>query len=235
VPASVFRFDEAEVDEGQYELRRQGRMVKLEKLPMELLLLLLGRRSELVTREEIIARLWGEDVFVDTEQGINTAIRKIRQALRDDPEQPRFLQTVVGKGYRFVAPVTVVESATEAPPGRTVPGERGRRWWIGAVATAALLAVLVAVWPSGWRGRLFGRGERPIRSIAVLPLENLSGNPAEDYFADGMTEALITDLAKVRALRVISRTSVMRYKATRKPPLPGGLGRVATPSSTFGY
>ncbi len=217
MPPSVFQFDDTQVDQGRYELRCQGRVVKLEKIPMELLLLLVGRQGELVTREEIIARLWGKDVFVDTEQGINTAIRKIRQALRDDPEQPRFLQTVVGKGYRFVAPVTVVESATEGPPGRAVPAERGRRWWIGALATTALLAVLVSVRPSGWHWRLVGRGERPIRSVAVLPLENLSGNPAEDYFADGMTEALITDLAKVRALRVISRTSVMRYKATRKP------------------
>ena len=218
MPANVFKFDEAEVDEGRYELRRQGRIVKLEKIPMELLLLLLGRGGELVTREAIIARLWGEDVFMDSEQGINTAIRKIRQALRDDPEQPRFVQTVVGKGYRFVAPVTVAESAAGGPPGRTAAVERGRRWWIWAVvAAAALLAGLVAARPSGWPERLFGRGERPIRSIAVLPLENLSGNPTEDYFADGMTEALITDLAKVRALRVISRTSVMRYKATRKP------------------
>jgi TolB-like protein/DNA-binding winged helix-turn-helix (wHTH) protein/Tfp pilus assembly protein PilF len=217
VPAGVFKFDDTEVDLGRYELRRQGRMVKLEKIPMELLILLVSRRGELVTRDEIIARLWGKDVFVDTEQGINTAIRKIRQALRDDPEQPRFVQTVVGKGYRLLAPVTVVELATEGPPGPAAPAERWRRWWIGAVATAALLAVLVAVGPSSWRGRLFGRGERPIRSVAVLPLENLSGNPAEDYFADGMTDALITDLAKVRALRVISRTSVMPYKTTRKP------------------
>src|SRR5216684_9218929 len=98
-------------------------MVKLEKLPMELLLLLLGRRGELVTREVIIARLWGEDVFVDTEQGINTAIRKIRQALRDDPEQPRFLQTVVGKGYRFIAPVTDVGASdhnAQRKPGAIV-------------------------------------------------------------------------------------------------------------------
>lgn len=217
MPAGVFKFDDTEVDLGRYELRRQGRMVKLEKIPMELLILLVSRRGELVTRDEIIARLWGKDVFVDTEQGINTAIRKIRQALRDDPEQPRFVQTVVGKGYRLLAPVTVVELATEGPPGPAAPAERWRRWWIGAVATAALLAVLVAVGPSSWRGRLFGRGERPIRSVAVLPLENLSGNPAEDYFADGMTDALITDLAKVRALRVISRTSVMPYKTTRKP------------------
>ena len=219
MPGSVFKFDDTDVDPGRYELRRQGRIVKLEHIPMELLLLLVNRRGELVTREEIIARLWGKDVFVDTEQGINTAIRKIRQALRDDPEQPRFVETVVGKGYRFVAPVTIVEPANETPPGRAVPAKRGRRWWIGAVATAALLAVLVAVWPSSWRGRLFGRGERPIRSVAVLPLENLSGNPAEDYFADGMTEALITNLGKIRALRVISRTSVMPYKRTRKPLL----------------
>ncbi len=216
MPPSVFKFDDAELDPGRYELRRQGYIVKLEKIPMELLLLLVSRQGELVTREEIIARLWGNDVFVDTEQSINTAIRKIRQALRDDPERPRFVQTVVGKGYRFVAPITTFEQGTDAAPGQVVLLERGRRWWIGA-AVAALLAVLFGARPSLWHERLFGIGKPPIRSVAVLPLENLSGNPAEDYFADGMTEALITDLAKVRALRVISRTSVMRYKATRKP------------------
>ena len=214
--ASTLKFDDAEVDVGRYELRRQGRIVRLEKIPMELLLLLVNRRGELVTREEIIARLWGSDVFVDTEQGINTAIRKIRQALRDDPEQSRFVQTVVGKGYRFVAPVTVVEQSTEAPPSRPVSAERKHRWWIGALVTVALFAVLVAVRPNGWRGRLFGSGERPIRSVAVLPLENLTGDPAQEYFVDGMTEELITYLGKIRELRVISRTSAMHYKGTHK-------------------
>ena len=109
--ASVFRFDEFELDLGRYELRRSGRAVKLEKIPMELLILLVEREGQLVTREEIIRRLWGDDVFVDTRQGINTAIRKIRLALKDDPDQPRILETVVGKGYRLAAPVTLAEGA----------------------------------------------------------------------------------------------------------------------------
>ncbi len=96
------------LDLRRYELRRGSSVLKLEKIPMELLILLVERRDQLVGREEIIARLWGKDVFLDTEQGINTAIRKIRLTLGDDPNDPRFLQTIVGKGYRFVGPITVI-------------------------------------------------------------------------------------------------------------------------------
>jgi len=107
VPGEVIKFDEFEVDLGRYELRRRGRAIKLEKIPMELLILLAQREGQLVTREEITQKLWGNEVFVDARQGINTAIRKIRLALRDDPDEPRILQTVVGKGYRLAAPASV--------------------------------------------------------------------------------------------------------------------------------
>ena len=115
--------DFLELDLRRYELRRGSSVLKLEKIPMELLILLVERRDQLVGREEIIARLWGKDVFLDTEQGINTAIRKIRLTLGDDPNDPRFLQTIVGKGYRFVGPITVV-NATPAAAGGSCPGSR---------------------------------------------------------------------------------------------------------------
>lgn len=116
----IIKFDQFELDLGRYELRRQGQPLKLEKIPMELLILLAEREGQLVTREEIIERLWGQNVFVDTRQGINTAIRKIRLALKDDPDQPRILQTVVGKGYRLMAP-TAIESGR--PPRTAGPTE----------------------------------------------------------------------------------------------------------------
>ena len=103
MPSDLVRFEDVELDAQRYSLRRSGRNLKLERIPMELLLFLVERRGLLVTREEIIEKLWGKDVFLDTDNSINTAIRKIRQALKDDPEQPRFVQTVAGKGYRFIA------------------------------------------------------------------------------------------------------------------------------------
>jgi DNA-binding winged helix-turn-helix (wHTH) protein len=102
VSACIYKFDEFELDPSRFELRKNGRVLKLERIPMDLLILLAEKEGSLATRREIIERLWGKDVFVDTEHGINTAVRKIRQVLRDDPEQPRFVQTVTGKGYRFV-------------------------------------------------------------------------------------------------------------------------------------
>lgn len=113
--AEVIKFDEFELDLGRYELRRQGQPLKLEKIPMELLILLAESQGQLVTRQEIIKRLWGDNVYVDTRQGVNTAIRKIRLALKDDPDDPRVLLTVVGKGYRLVAPVVVVRAGDETP------------------------------------------------------------------------------------------------------------------------
>lgn len=183
---------------------------------MDLLILLVGRHGELVSRDEIIAKLWGRDVFIETELGINTAVRKIRQTLGDDPERPRFVQTVVGKGYRFIGTLTATGNSTEPVAMATPPVSREERrttgfWILGAVAGIAVLAAVV------WMVRLrTGRVPASFHSIAVLPLANLSGDPSQEYFADGITDALITQLAKIRGLRVISRTSIMQYKNLRK-------------------
>jgi TolB-like protein/DNA-binding winged helix-turn-helix (wHTH) protein/Tfp pilus assembly protein PilF len=217
-----------ELDLHRYELRLNGNSVRLEKIPMELFIFLVENRDKLVSREAIVERLWGKDVFLDTEQGINTAVRKIRQVLHDDPERPRFLQTVVGKGYRFVGPVKVVDkampAATPTPPTAAAVSELGaaenpsRRtpWWkskalLGSFFALALAALVLKVFELGpWFSR------PTVHSIAVLPLKNLSGNAADDYFADGMTDELITNLAKISALRVSSYTSVSKYKSTSK-------------------
>ena len=114
--SNVFTFGEFELDMGRYQLRRGGFPVKLENLPLELLMLLVKRRGELVTRSEIEGQLWGSDVFVDVDGGINTVVRKVRQVLRDRPERPRYLQTVVGKGYRFLAPEVLGGNLLEETP-----------------------------------------------------------------------------------------------------------------------
>jgi TolB-like protein/DNA-binding winged helix-turn-helix (wHTH) protein len=227
VPVSSYKFGDFELDCARFELRRNGRPLKLERIPMELLILLAEKDGVVVTRQEIVERLWGKDVFVDTEHGINTAIRKIRTALREDAEHPRFVQTVLGKGYRFVTetvngnatPVETTSEGKSAEPAGTVPAKRRRRW-PAVVAVAVLLVLgggLLELNVSGVRDRYLVRAHPEIRSIAVLPLANLSGDPAQDYYAEGMTDELITTLAKSTSLHVISRTSAMRYKGTGKP------------------
>src|SRR5436309_2285550 len=175
--------------------------VKLEKVPMELLILLLEKDGHLVTRQQIIERLWGNDVFVDTEHGINTAIRKIRQALKDDPDQPRFVQTVTGKGYRFVAAVANVENG------------RSRQTPSFAILCSGLLSSSSGttdrcVVARGWLHRSVRASTVTIQSVAVLPLDNLSGDQEQDFFADGMTDELITMLAKISSLRVCERENI---------------------------
>ena len=238
--AGPIRFGEFELDCDRYELLRAGRRLKLEKIPMELLILLVAKDGHLVTRQEIVERLWGNEVFLDTEHGINTAIRKIRQALRDDPEQPRFVETVTGKGYRFIAEQkngnsraqdagSIDVAVEEAPPpsgsGEIVSSEarpaKVGHWRLVAIAALVLCllgAALVGFNAGGLRDRIFvHRPAFQIQSIAVLPLVNLSGDAAQDYFADGMTDELITALAKNHSLRVVSRTSAMQYKGVRRP------------------
>lgn len=212
------RFGVFEVDLRAGELRKSGVKVKLQEQPFQILAMLLQRPGAVVTREELRQKLWPEGTFVDFEHGLNAAVNRLREALDDSPDNPRFVETLPRRGYRFIAPVEVAGMphsrlrATLVRP-RVV-------WWIGLVLPSlalAVLALLIGVNVRGLRDRLLGRvapGE--ITAIAVLPLENLSGNPEDDPFVDGMTEELITALSKIGALKVISRTSVMRYKGTDK-------------------
>ena len=255
----VYEFREFRLDCGGFELLRNSRELRVERKPMELLILLASREGQLVTRQEIAERLWSSEVFVDTEHGINTAIRKIRQVLGDDPEKPRFVQTVTGKGYRFIAPIAVGQSRMEdearpsqingtdldnplpvlaapsealaltpAAAGAEPPLDRTTRkparthlavWLAAGVSAAiAILVVAVAFDHRSFAGRILHRTAKPaISSLAVLPIDNLSGDHGQDYFADGMTDELITMLAKNSTLRVVSRTSVMQYKGVRRP------------------
>jgi TolB-like protein/DNA-binding winged helix-turn-helix (wHTH) protein/Flp pilus assembly protein TadD len=257
--AKVFQFGDFKLDCDRFELRRGERTVKLERKPMELLILLAAKNGDLLTRAEIVERLWDSEVFVDTEHGINTAVRKIREVLRDDPAQSRFVQTVTGKGYRFIAPV--VEVPAPLPEERRLSSEGGRnrragdppaapagpsafpiqtpvsddarssgdndarrfslsgRWiWLAVAAALGCLVVAISLGSRSLRGRSLNIAAGPkISSLAVLPLDNLSGDPGQNYFADGMTDELTTMLAKNSTLRVVSRTSVMQYKGARRP------------------
>ena len=215
------RFRDYELDPDGFELCRAGHRVRMERKPMELLILLAENQGHLVKREEIIEKIWGKDFFFDAENGINNAIRKIRSAQNDDPEQPRFVETSVGRGYRFITPVQrVLEPASSLatePLIRQGPAAfRWRRAWVLALGLAASIAAAFAFNLAGIRSRVFARSVPPIRSIAVLPLQNLSGDAAQEYFVDGMTDALITELAQFSSLRVISRTSAMHYKGSHQ-------------------
>ncbi len=231
---STVRFGEDfELDFQSYKLRRNDRVLKLERIPMDILLFLVEQRGQIVSREEIAERIWGKDVFLDTDNSINGAIRKIRQVLRDDPEQPHFIQTITGQGYRFIAPVveadpistqavesvsaqtsTIEEMETSTvSPAQSVPVPQ-KKTWLVYVALAAALTVFLGGWvlsarvPRSFTGKV---------TLAVLPFQNLTGDASEDYFSDGLTEEMITQLGNLEPqhLAVIARTSVMHYKGTQ--------------------
>jgi TolB-like protein/DNA-binding winged helix-turn-helix (wHTH) protein len=232
VAGPVYEFGGFRLDCGRFELSRDGSSIPLERKPMELLLLLVERQGELVTRAEIAQRLWSSEVFVDTEHGINTAVRKIRNLLRDSPEHPRFVQTVTGMGYRFIAsvasPVPVPGSSNVAaepfavPPGANgtpAPARAHPRPWLVIGTTAALAIVTLALVPGihHLAARLLHRDAAPaITSLAIIPLDNLSGDPRQNYFADGMTDELTTMLARNSTLHITSRTSAMQFKGGRE-------------------
>ena len=230
------RFGIFEADLRTGELRKRGARIRLQEQPFQVLAVLLARPGELVTRDELQGRLWTADTFVDFDHGLNKAINKIREALGDSAESPRFVETVARRGYRFIADVAVVD-LEPAPPDTHAPSTgggpvttndreppevaeqttapKGRSWQRTLTITGCGLA-LASVILVGWL--LQSRGQSPtIRSVAVLPLENLSGDASQEYFADGMTDQLIATLGQISALRVISRTSVMGYKGARKP------------------
>jgi TolB-like protein/DNA-binding winged helix-turn-helix (wHTH) protein/Tfp pilus assembly protein PilF len=201
---------------------------------MKLLELLLERPGEVVTREELRSRVWPNESFGDFDQAVNIAIAKLRSALGDSAENPRYIETLPKRGYRFIAEVAVVETGVHAKvpesaaaglpvatpeyqlPAAGLPTAPERRPW-PARGVIAAVAVLVLGVLALWISRARGHAPTGIRSIVVLPLDNLSGEASQDYFADGMTDELITDLAQISALRVISRTSAMVYKGARKP------------------
>jgi len=210
----VVRFGSFEVDLEAAELRHKGLVVRIQEQPFRVLAALLERPGEIVTREQLRERLWPSDTFVDFEHSVNAAIKKLRQALRDDADSPRFVETIPRRGYRFIAPIAL--EAAAAPQAQSAGGAptKTRPRWL-PVAAAAGMAVLAVVLVSVTT--FLASANKPIRSIAVLPFVNLSSDAEQEYFTDGMTDELITDLAKTSGLLVISHTSVERYKNTTLP------------------
>ena len=225
--ARMVRFGSFELDQVTGELRKGGVRIKLQEQPFRVLAELTKRPKELVTREELREKLWPGDTYVDFDQNLNAVIKKVRQALGDSAENPRFIETLPKKGYRFVYPVEGAGTRGSAPaPQREAvskaegkvkpprdPVSRARRRWIAGIGIAAVVTFTIVI------GSRLGLGPTETasspggpKSIAVLPLDNLSGDPDQEYFADGMTDMLITNLGTISALRVISRTSVMQYK-----------------------
>ena len=235
---SVVRFGTYEISLDSGELRKAGVRIRVQQQPLRLLEILLEHPGEVVTREELRSRIWPNESFGDFDQAVNVAIAKLRVALGDSADNPRYIETLPRRGYRFIAGVDVVSRPTtrlellpevaspEAEEGaqlevtgkaapKHLPWKHG---WKTLGAAIALVLLVLAVSIFFWKRRpsTDTLSSSPIRSLAVLPLENLSSD-SQDYFADGMTDELITDLAQISALRVISRTSVMPYKGVRKP------------------
>jgi TolB-like protein/DNA-binding winged helix-turn-helix (wHTH) protein/Tfp pilus assembly protein PilF len=239
----IVRFEDYQADLQTGELRKNGTKIRLSGQPFQILALLLEKPGELITREELRNRLWPDEVFVDFDHSLNAAVNKLREALCDSTNDVRFIETLPKRGYRFIGPIEVREGpaarqdAAISPEPAVPPGadaiasddrvaqkdflgsKRGvlSLAVFGILALLALAAALVGMNVAGWRDEIFAR--RPklnIQALAVLPLANLSGDTEQEFFADGMTEALITELGKISGPRVISRQSVMEYKGSKK-------------------
>jgi TolB-like protein/DNA-binding winged helix-turn-helix (wHTH) protein len=214
----VLRFDDFELDLRAGELRKHGSKLRLQGQPLQVLATLLAHAGDVVTREDLRTEIWPADTFVDFDHSLHNAVARIREALGDSAEMPRYIETLPRRGYRFIAPVEGIpaqspyhSAQSEAPLDLKLRKSRA----FLAAAIIALLVVGSAVLVTRLATRPTSAAPRT-HSIAVLPLDNLSGDPSEDFFADGMTDQLITDLAKVGSVRVVSRTSVQHYKGTKK-------------------
>jgi TolB-like protein/DNA-binding winged helix-turn-helix (wHTH) protein len=227
---NVIRFGLFELDLKSGQLSKNGSRLRIAQQPVQLLVLLLERPGEVVTREQLRQRLWSPDTFVDFDHGLNKSVQKLRDALGDSAESPRFIETIPRVGYRFIAPVV--------GPGRQEPDEqtedhiaqepisdqsafisqkKPKTNPAGFLLTGCVAVLLIGI---GWlahRKDERARQMAPILSLAVLPLDNLSGDHEQDYFADGMTDELTTMLAKDSTLRIVSRTSAMQYKGVHRP------------------
>jgi TolB-like protein/DNA-binding winged helix-turn-helix (wHTH) protein/tetratricopeptide (TPR) repeat protein len=217
-----FRFREYSLRADSAELRRAGTLVKLQPQPARVLAILVSRAGEVVMRQELAEQVWGSGTYVDFEHGLNFAIQQVRSVLDDDPRAPRFVETIPKRGYRFIAPVTREapkvgrEEQPDVEPRAPRPPRSARPWLASIAAVLVVFAVVIAAAVLNVRhSEVEFTPAAGIHSIAVLPLQSLSSDPEQAYFSDGMTDELITDLARSSSVRVISRTSVERYKGTR--------------------
>ncbi len=241
------RFGAFEADMEAGELRKHGLRLKLSEQPFQILAMLVARPGEVVSREVLRERLWPSDTFVDFDHGLNNAVMRLREVLGDSSDHPRFIETLPRRGYRFIAPVELKSPALDnaalqaaaSDKSAAVPeilakngsgnseallnagqGQAGRRFSLPRIAMLAAAVLVGSALISGitvhYVNASKGKADRS-SSLVVLPLENLSGDREQDYFADGMTDDLIANLAKIRSLRVISRSTAMAYKGTHKP------------------
>jgi DNA-binding winged helix-turn-helix (wHTH) protein/predicted Zn-dependent protease len=219
----LIRFEDFELDPRAYQIRRSGRTLKLERIPMEVLLLLAERRGQLVTREEIIEKLWGKDVFLDTDNAINTAVRKIRQVLKDDPEQPRFVQTITGKGYRFIAPVIVAGTKAGVPERETDSARAARtkeaatgtdlrkRWMLLVAATVAVPAFAVASY-------LYFHRASKLTDKDTIVLADFANSTGDPVFDETLRQGLVVQLGQSPFLSLISDERIQQMlKLMAKP------------------
>src|SRR6267154_3818768 len=242
----IIRCGAFEIDLKAFELRKRGLRLKLAEQPFQILAILLEKPGELITRDELRDRLWSGDTFVDFDHGLNNAVMRLREALGDSSDRPRFIETVPRRGYRFIAPIGEIQPSARAPLSEAVETPSGmagaqaqiaealgsndaphwisrnaKKWltlpriaWLSvAVLAVGLVSFLAAHYVQGMESAKAAHS----MSLVVLPLENLSGDREQDYFADGMTDDLTANLAKIRSLRVISRSTAMAYKGTHKP------------------
>jgi TolB-like protein/DNA-binding winged helix-turn-helix (wHTH) protein/Tfp pilus assembly protein PilF len=222
-PGKVVRFGPFELDLESGELLKEGVRIKLQDQPFQILCILLEKPGRVVSREELKNRVWPSDTFVEFDQGVYSAIRRLRDALCDSAESPRYVETLARRGYRFIAPVdsgNVLPIPTERPRLVASPPAQRRQSWIILGAVSALVLFVASLSWLAWRHFKRHTASSPhtseIRTLAVLPLENLSHDPEQEYFADGMADELVTQLGQISAVRVISRTSAMHYKGTQK-------------------
>jgi TolB-like protein/DNA-binding winged helix-turn-helix (wHTH) protein len=229
MPSTIYRFGPYQANTADLELRKSGVRIRLQPKPFQVLKVLLERAGQSVSREELKALLWAPDIFVDFDHGLNTAVNKIREALSDSADEPRYIETLAN-GYKFIGDISeqsersivataplaasplVASPCSANPDSRAEITWRKKRYLAPGVGLACLIAVVFLVFHTA--PKVFGTSSAAIQSVAVLPLKNLSGDPSQEYFSDSMTDEVITQLAKISSLNVPSAASVVRYKNT---------------------